>query len=140
MFAVTDEVPVPEVLEDWSGSLELDLSFAPASEFGAGGPKFRLLFGGAVDQALHARVCIERGGFWQAEYWISALRDHALHLACRRGPDGHYGRDFDELPDVLVGRPPARSCGHWMTANSVVRWGRRSKHSWAWLRGPQELV
>lgn len=151
MFAVTDDVPVPEVLEDWSqtlvheveavklfdlssgpityrvfllpGSLELDLSFAPASEFGAGGPKFRLLFGEAVEQAwdppppadelfgyaihhaLHARVCIERGRYWQAEYWISAVRDHALHLACRaRGLDGYYGRDFDELPDYVVGQ------------------------------------
>ena len=151
MFAVTDDVPVPEVLEDWSqtlvrevdavklfdlssgpityrvfllpDSLELDLSFAPASEFGAGGPKFRLLFGEAVEpawdppppaselfgyavhHALHARACIERGRHWQAEYWISAVRDHALHLACRsRGLDGYYGRDFDELPDDLVGQ------------------------------------
>lgn len=32
------------------GCLELDLSFTPASEFGAGGPKFRLLFGEAVEQ------------------------------------------------------------------------------------------
>lgn len=32
-------------------SLELDLSFAPASEFGAGGPKFRLLFGETVEPA-----------------------------------------------------------------------------------------
>lgn len=151
MFAVADDVPVPQVLEAWSqalarevdavqlfdlssgpityrvfllpGSLELDLSFAPASEFGAGGPKFRLLFGEAVEQAwdplppanelfgyavhhaLHARVCIERGRYWQAEYWISAVRDHALHLACRaRGLDGYYGRDFDELADEVVGQ------------------------------------
>jgi hypothetical protein len=150
MFAVADDVPVTEVLEAWSrtvvgefgaiqlfdllsgaityrvfllpGSLELDLSFTPASEFGAGGPRFRLLFGEAVEQpygspppahelfgyavhhALHARSCIERGRYWQAEYWISALRDHALALACRRrGLDGDYGRDFDELPAEVVG-------------------------------------
>jgi hypothetical protein len=149
MFGVADDVPVTEVLEDWTravvrefdatrlfdlssgpityrvfllpSSLELDLSFTPASKFGAGGPKFRLLFGEAVEQpygspppahelfgygvhhALHARACIERGRYWQAEYWISALRDHALALACRsRGLDGDYGRDFDQLPpDVL---------------------------------------
>jgi hypothetical protein len=149
MFSVADDVPVTEVLEDWTrtvarefdaiqlfdlssgpityrvfllpSSLELDLSFTPASEFGAGGPRFRLLFGEAVEQpyasprpayelfgyavhhALHARSCIERGRYWQAEYWISALRDHALALACRgRGLDGDYGRDFDQLPpDVL---------------------------------------
>lgn len=150
MFAVADDVPLTEVLEAWSravvrefdavqlfdllsgpityrvfllpSSLELDLSFTTASEFGAGGPKFRVLFGEAVERpwdspppahelfgygvhhALHARSCIERGRYWQAEYWISALRDHALALACRRrGLDGDYGRDFDELPTEVVG-------------------------------------
>ncbi len=149
MFAVANGVPVTEVLEAWSrtiareldavqlfdlpsgpiiyrvfllpGCLQLDLSFTAASEFGAGGPKFRLLFGDAVERpyasplpadelfgyavhaALHARFCIERGRRWQAEYWISALRDHALDLACRRrGLDGGYGRDFDELPAEVV--------------------------------------
>lgn len=149
MFAVADDVPVTEVLEAWSrslvrefaavqlfdlpsgpiiyrvfllpGCLQFDLSFTPASKFGAGGPKFRLLFGDAIEQpyaspppadelfgyavhhALHARFCIERGRFWQAEYWISALRDHALALACRsRGLDGGYGRDFDTLPAGVV--------------------------------------
>ncbi len=103
-------------------SLELDLSMTPASEFRATGPSFSLLFGEAataslasdtsmeelfgyaVHHAFHARACIERGRSWQAESWISALRDHVLHIAChRRGLDGNYGRDFDELPsDVLV--------------------------------------
>jgi hypothetical protein len=149
MFAVADDVPVTEVLEAWSrtvvrefgavrlfdlpsgpiiyrvfllpGCLELDLSLTPASEFGADGPRFRLLFGRAVEgpdespppahelfgyavhHALHARVCIERGRYWQAEYWISAVRDYALALACRRrGLDGTYGRDFDRLPAEVV--------------------------------------
>jgi hypothetical protein len=144
-FAVADDVAVPEVLEAWTrdlvdtfdavelfdlpsgpiiyrvfllpNSLELDLSFTPASEFGARGPKFRLLFGTAVERppratapaeelfgyavhhAFHARACIERARYWQAEYWISAVRDHALHLEClQRGLDGSYGRDFDRLP------------------------------------------
>jgi hypothetical protein len=102
-------------------SLELDISFTPASEFGAGGPRFRLLFGEAIEMpyrspapaeelfgyavhhALHARVCIERAQYWQAEYWISAVRDYALALACRsRGLDGSYGRDFDRLPADVV--------------------------------------
>jgi hypothetical protein len=150
MFAVSDEVAVTEVLESWSDtiveefgavplfdlpsgpiiyrvfvlpdSLELDLSFVPASQFGAGGPRFRLLFGEAVDMpyrspspadevfgyavhhALHARVCIERSRYRQAEYWISAVRDCALALACRsRGLDGAYGRDFDRLPAEILG-------------------------------------
>jgi hypothetical protein len=149
MFAVADEVPLATVLEDWSQTvvrefdavplfdlpsgpiiyrvfllpegLELDLSFTPASEFSAGGPTFRLLFGEAHEQAdepptpaqellgygvhhaLHARVAIERGRHWQAEYWISAVRDRALHLACRRqGLDGWYGRDFDKLPSEVL--------------------------------------
>jgi predicted nucleotidyltransferase len=149
MFAVADDVPVMDVLEAWSqnlirqfdatslfdlasgpityrvfvlpNSMELDLSFTPASRFGAGGPKFRLLFGEAVDQsfgsttpapelfgyavhhALHARACIERGRYWQAEYWISAVRDHALALACdRRGLEGDHGRDFDTLPTEVL--------------------------------------
>ena len=148
MFAVADGVPLTNVLESWSrslvrefdavqlfdlpsgpiiyrvfllpGCLQFDLSFVPAAEFGAGGPKFRLLFGSAVEMpygkptpadelfgyavhhAVRARFCIERGRLWQAEYWISAVRDHALALACgRRGLDGDHGRGFDELPAAV---------------------------------------
>ena len=51
----------------------------------------------------HAQASIQRERWWQAEYWIAELRDHALMLACRhRGLDGRYGRGFDDLPaDVL---------------------------------------
>jgi hypothetical protein len=101
--------------------LELDLSFAPASAFGPEGPSFEVVFGTAIRQpedaatpaaevfgyavhhALHARVAIERGRYWQAEHWISAIRDKSLHLAClRRGLDGWYGRDFDRLPAEVL--------------------------------------
>ena len=146
LFAVTDDVPPIEVLDDWNrrierefqavalfdlpsgpityrvflfpNCLELDLSVTPASAFTDGGPSFRLLFGETVDRTLepetparellgyaahhtlHARAAIERGRYWQAEYWISAIRDCGLHLACRqRGLDGWHGRDFDRLPD-----------------------------------------
>ena len=145
-FGVVDGVPIRDVLDDFTvdllseftathlfdlpsgaaiyrvfllpGCLQLDLSFAPASEFGAIGPEFRLLFGQAVERAhvqppdarqmfgyavhhaLRARFCIERGRHWQAEYWISAVRDYALSLACRRlGLPAHFGRGFDALPD-----------------------------------------
>ena len=82
------------------GSLQLDVSFTPGAEFGAIGPEFRLLFGQAVERptvpppaaphlfglavhhAVRARICIERGRPWQAEYWISGVRDQALALAC----------------------------------------------------------
>jgi hypothetical protein len=48
---------------------------------------------------VRARFCIERGRPWQAEHWISATRDQALALACRRqGLQSAYGRGFDRLP------------------------------------------
>lgn len=84
------------------GNLQVDLSFTPAGEVGArpaGPPPARELFGLGAHHAVRARICIERGRSWQAEYWISALRDHALELACRRrGLQTAYARGFDDLP------------------------------------------
>jgi len=144
-FAVADDISIPGVLEDWTrhlaeqfdavhlfdlpsgdsiyrvfllpGCLQLDLSFTPASKFGAAGPKFKLLFGSSVEKAhtpppdahelfgyavhhaLRARFCIERGRYWHAEYWISGVRDYALSLACRRrGLPARFARGFDDLP------------------------------------------
>ena len=149
-FAVIEDVPVLNVLEDWTralipefdavhlfdvpsgaslyrvfllpGCLQFDLSFTPASRFGASGPTFKLLFGQAIERpyaappgarelfgyavhhALRARFCIERGRYWQAEYWISSLRDHGLSLACRRrGLPAQNGRGYDELPAEVRG-------------------------------------
>jgi len=145
-FGLAEGVSVADVLDEWSGRLaadfdavrlfdltssgityrvfllrgclQFDLSFAPAAQFGAIGPNFRLLFGSAIDKptvpppsaeglvgyavhhAVRAHVCIQRARFWQAEYWISSLRDNALSLAClRRGLPAYYGRGFDALPD-----------------------------------------
>ena len=78
-FAVADEVPLVDVLDDWTrriaasfdavhlfdlphrdslyrvflfpGNLQVDVSCTPASKFGATSPKFRLLFGSAVEKA-----------------------------------------------------------------------------------------
>jgi hypothetical protein len=144
-FAVADDLPLRDVLEDWTrtlvrecdaahlfdlpsgasiyrvfllpGCLQFDLSFTPASEFGASGPKFKILFGHATEKdyvqppspkelfgyavhhAVRGRIAIERGRYWQAEYWISGTRDYALGLACRRrGLSTFHGRGFDELP------------------------------------------
>jgi hypothetical protein len=102
------------------GGLQLDLSFSPAMQFGAIGPNFRLLFGTAIEKpfigppsarelfgyavhhAVRAHVCIERGRYWQAAYWIGSLRDNAMSLACRRlGLPAYYGRGFDELPEDM---------------------------------------
>lgn len=150
-FAVADDVSMFDVLEDWTriimrefkaahlfdlpsgpsiyrvfllpDCLQFDLSFTPASKFGATGPKFRLLFGNAIKKpfmqspsadelfgyavhhALRARFCIERGRFWQAEYWISQTRDYALNIACfSRGLPANNGRGYDELPSDVHDR------------------------------------
>lgn len=150
-FGVADAVPVEKVLTDWTetvvstfgavvlfdlphdsviyrvfllpGILQVDLSFAPASEFGALGPRFQLLFGEALERPLtppsspdnvfglgvhhivRARICVERGRLWQAEYWIHEARDQALTLAClRRGLQSTYGRGFDDLPQEVRDR------------------------------------
>ena len=147
-FAVADNLPVLDVLEDWTrdliqefdavqlfdlpsgaslyrvfllpGCLQFDLSFTPASNFGATGPRFKRLFGSSVEKpftqppsaqelfgyavhhALRARFCIERGRLWQAEYWISGVRDYALSLACRRrGLPAVHGRGYDDLPSEV---------------------------------------
>ena len=150
-FAVAEGISVEDVLGDWTrvlaadldavhlfdlwagaalyrvfvlpGCLQLDVSLAPQSSFGARTPTFRLLFGSAaelpraapppaeelfgyaVHHALRARFAIERDQLWLAEYWVSAVRDYALALAChRRGLPTSYGRGFDELPaQVLAG-------------------------------------
>jgi predicted nucleotidyltransferase len=103
--------------------LEVDLAFTPAAEFGALGPHFRLVFGEAMERpaaaepdrdhiiglawhhVLHARICIERNKLWQAEYWISGVRDHALALACLRfGQPALYAKGVDGLPSELKTR------------------------------------
>jgi hypothetical protein len=102
--------------------LEVDVAVTPQPEFGARGPRFRTLFGStrvlaaaapAVPRylvglswhhVLHARSCIERGKPWQAEYWISGIRDQALALACLRlGEETAFGRGVDRLPAVVTG-------------------------------------
>jgi hypothetical protein len=51
---------------------------------------------------LHARTAIQRGKVWEAEYYVSALRDHALELAClRNGLPAVFARGTDALPADL---------------------------------------
>jgi hypothetical protein len=100
-----------------ASTLQVDLAFFPAEEFGAIQPTFRLLFGTSVERphtsptspvhlvgwgwlyALHARSCIERGKLWQAEYMVSGVRDHTLALASlRHSLPADQGRGMDRLP------------------------------------------
>jgi hypothetical protein len=150
-FGVADPAQIAGVLSDWTermygqhdaqhhmdvtagswiyrvfllrNTLQVDLAFAPAAEFGARAPSFRLVFGAAVElphgapptaesligwawlYALHARSSIARGKLWQAEYMVSAMRDQVLALAClRHGLPARDGRGFDRLP-AEVTRP-----------------------------------
>jgi len=103
------------------GGLELNIAVTPAAEFGARGPKFRLLFGESVEHppapapdtdeligygwlyVVNTRTAIGRGRLWQAEHYVSAVRDHALDLACVRHGEPHgYGRGFDRLPPEVL--------------------------------------
>jgi hypothetical protein len=114
-------------------ALQFDLSLTSAPEFRPAGPRFQLLFGGTAPEepearprppgglfiptpavaedifgwgviyALHGRACIERGRVWQAEHYLSAVRDHALSLAClRRGLTAVQARGYDDLPPELL--------------------------------------
>jgi len=103
------------------GWLEVDLAFAPEAEFGPRGPAWRTVFGHAEQpayshppdrehlaglawhHALHARTRIERQRWWQAEYWISALRDQIIALACLRlGHPTAYAKGAHLLPLELT--------------------------------------
>lgn len=148
-FAVAADADVGQVVADWTGrmysehaavhhvdlmrgstlfrvfllasTLQVDLAFWAAAEFGAIAPTFRLLFGTANKRpaapapdgteliglawlhALHARSSIARGRVWQAEYMLSAVRDHVLALAClRHGVPASQARGIDDLPPEIT--------------------------------------
>lgn len=117
-------------------TLQVDVAVAPAPDFGARQPTFRLVFGGSAElpyvpppdprelvgyawlYALHVRSSIKRGRYWQAEYMVSAMRDHVLSLACLRlGLPAREGRGLHQLPkdvtgpleEALVGRVDAET-------------------------------
>ncbi|MBB5788594.1 nucleotidyltransferase domain-containing protein [Jiangella mangrovi] len=104
-----------------ASSLQVDIAFAPAAEFGAIAPTFRLLFGtarplpfalppdavGLVGMgwlyALHARSSIERGRGWQAVHMIDGLREQVVALAClRHDLPAYQGRGVDRLPPAVL--------------------------------------
>jgi predicted nucleotidyltransferase len=102
--------------------LEVDVAATPDQDFGARGPNFRALFGPtqpvpATPQpsassliglswlyVLHAHASIERHKLWQAEYWISGIREHVLELACLRlGENARERRGVDRLSPSVTG-------------------------------------
>lgn len=124
------------LLPDW---LEVDLTFSPEAEFGPRGPQWRTVFGRTAElppfappdrekliglawhHALHARICIERGRRWQAEHWISALRDHLITLACLRlDHPAVYAKGAHLLPDEVTGPLEATLIGS-MAGNELRR-------------------
>jgi len=66
-------------------------------------PSAAYLFGLGVHHAVRARICLECGRLWQAEYWIRGVRDQAFSLACRRrGLNVWHGRGYDDLPAEVL--------------------------------------
>ncbi len=113
------------------GGLQVDLAFVERGEFRPLGPAFKLVFGDAKSvqpvpgpnakdvigvawlHALHARSSILRDKLWQAEYMVSAVRDHTLALACiRLGLPSAHGRGMDSLPESVTQPLLASMVGH----------------------------
>jgi hypothetical protein len=101
-------------------TLQVYLAFVTAGELRALSPSFRIVFGQPNEPrdrpvpnaqeiiglawlyALHVRSSLARHKLWQAEYMISAVRDHTLALACLRHalPTVH-ARGIDQLPPAV---------------------------------------
>jgi len=99
-------------------TLQVDISFWRMAEFGAVGPKFKLIFGNAKEHrpapapdsrdligmgwlyALHVRSSIARHRLLQAEYMLGGMRHETFAMACKRaGLEAVQGRRLDDLPE-----------------------------------------
>lgn len=103
-----------------TNTLQVDIAFAPEDQFGPLAPSFELAFGktdSAVEShpqglelivgycwlnAIHVRSALKRQRFWQAEHYLSGLRQQLIMLYCRlfRLPERN-GRGVDQLPEHL---------------------------------------
>jgi hypothetical protein len=100
-----------------SNTLQVDIAFWSAQEFGAIGPNFRLIFGESKPlrpgppsnpraligmawlYALHVRSSLARGRVLQTDYMLSGMRNHVFELTCLRcGVTAQQGRGLDDLP------------------------------------------
>jgi hypothetical protein len=102
-------------------TLQVDVAFWRAEDFGAIGPNFRLIFsreggeskpphpeaqsnpqvlvGMAWLYALHVRSSLARGRVLQTDYMLSGMRNHVFELTCLRcGVIAKQGRGLDDLP------------------------------------------
>ncbi len=98
-------------------TLQVDVAFWRAEDFGAIGPHFRLIFGEAKPAraappgnpqesigmawlyALHVRSSLARGRVLQTEYMLAGMRNHVFELACVRcGVVAKQGRGLDDMP------------------------------------------
>jgi len=103
------------------GWIELDLTFTSENDFAPRGPQWRTIFGQAKPldpypapdrdtmagllwhHALHARICLARHRWWQAEHWITAMRDLVITMACvRLGLPAANAKGAHLLPDELT--------------------------------------
>jgi hypothetical protein len=79
------------------------------------------LIGLAWHHVLHARIAMERGTRWQAEYWISGVRDQILALACLRlGYTAAYAKGADRLPSD-ISRPIQEALVRSLEADELTR-------------------
>jgi hypothetical protein len=104
-------------------TLQIDLSFWPATELCAIGPKFSLIFGTPRESkpapvpdskdligmawlyALHVRSSIARSRLLQAEHMLNGLRDNVLALMCKHhGVASVQGRGLDDLAEQQKAR------------------------------------
>lgn len=102
-------------------TLQVDLAFAPAADFGALASTFKLVFGSARDRrelpgrdarevlgygwlyALHVRSSIARNRPWQALYMLNQMRDQVVMLAClAAGLPASEGRGVDDLAEAVL--------------------------------------
>jgi hypothetical protein len=108
-------------------TLQVDIAFWRAEDFGAIGPNFQLIFGEpkppapeaqsnpqpligmAWLYALHVRSSLARGRVLQAEYMLSGMRNHVFELTCLRcSVMAKQGRGLDDLP--ALERDAAAKC------------------------------